>query len=110
MFHRCIFDGNLNAAFDDDVWSGLGDLAEANEDVVLDLSSVDFIDSQGVGAIVSLMKRLSLKGLQLKVQGLHGQPLRLFLDLRLIPVSGVRQTSATTRSAANQPFRGTHPH
>ena len=68
MFHRCVFDGDLDAAFGGDVWSGIDRLAEANEDVVLDLSGVDFIDSQGVGVIVSLIRRLSLKGLQLKVQ------------------------------------------
>ena len=91
MFHRCVSEGDLNAAFAGELWSRVDHLAEANEDVVVDLSGVDFIDSQGVGAIESLIRRLSLKGLQLKVIGLHGQPLRLFLDLHLIPVSGVRR-------------------
>lgn len=91
MLHKCVLDGDLQSAFGGDVWSRIDRLAEANEDVVLDFSGVDFIDSQGVGAIVSLIRRLSLKGLQLKIRGLQGQPLRLFLDLQLIPVSGVRQ-------------------
>jgi anti-anti-sigma factor len=89
MFHRCVLDGDINASFVDDVWSNIDRLSEAEEDVVLDLSCVDFVDSQGVGAVVSLIKRLSFKGLQLKVTGLHGQPLRLFLDLHLVPVFGV---------------------
>jgi anti-anti-sigma factor len=88
MFHRCVLDGDLNARFVHDVWSNIDRLSEAKEDVILDLSRVDFVDSHGVGAVVSLIKRLGSKGLQLKVIGLHGQPLRLFLDLHLVPVSG----------------------
>ena len=105
MIRKCVSGGDLEAAFGGDLWSRIDRLAEANKDVVLDLSGVDFIDSQGVGAVVSLIRRLSQKGLQLKVTGLRGQPLQLFLDLHLIPVSGVQQASATTRSAANQAFR-----
>ena len=89
MFHRCVLDGDLNANFVHDVWSNIDRLSEAKEHVILDLSRVDFVDSHGVGAVVSLIKRLGLKGLQLKVIGLHGQPLRLFLDLHLISISGV---------------------
>ncbi|HWJ19813.1 MAG TPA: STAS domain-containing protein [Geobacterales bacterium] len=88
MFHRCVLDGDLNASLLQDVWSNVEKLSEASEDVILDLSRVNFMDSHGVGAVVALMRRLGLKGLQLKVIGLHGQPLRLFLDLHLVPVSG----------------------
>ena len=88
MFNRCVLDGDLNASFVDDVWSNIERLSEAKEDVILDLSRVDFMDSHSVGAVVALMRRLASKGLQLKVIGLHGQPLRLFLDLHLVPVSG----------------------
>jgi anti-anti-sigma factor len=88
MFHRCVLDGDPNASFLDDVWANVDRLSESKEDVILDLSRVDFMDSHGVGAVVALMRRLSCKGLQLKVIGLHGQPLRLFLDLHLVPVSG----------------------
>jgi len=89
MFHRCVLDGDHNAAFVGDVWSNIDHLSEAKEDVVLDFSGVDFMDSHGVGAVASLTRRLALKGLQLKIVGLHGQPLRLLLDLHLVPVSGV---------------------
>jgi anti-anti-sigma factor len=87
MFHRCVLDGDPNASFLHDVWSNIDRLSESNEDVILDLSRVDFMESHGVGAVVELMRRLGSKGLQLKVIGLHGQPLRLFLDLHLVPVS-----------------------
>ncbi len=93
MFHRCVLDEELNAAFVDDVWANADRLSEAKEDVVLDLSGVDFMDSHGAGAVASLTRRLGLKGLQLKVVGLHGQPLRLLLDLHLVPVSGLASDS-----------------
>ena len=89
MFHRCVPDGDLNASFVRDVWSNVDQLSEAKEDVILDLSRVDFLDSHSAGAVMTLTRRLAFKRLQLKVIGLHGQPLRLFLDLNLIPVSGL---------------------
>ena len=94
MFHRCVLDGDLNAGFADDLWSSIDRLSEADEDVVIDLSGVDFVDSRGIGAVASLIRRLSVKRLQLKVVGLQGQPLRLFLDLHLVPVSGLARPSS----------------
>ena len=88
MFHRCVSDRDPDAAFVGNVWSNIDRLSDANEDVVLDLSLVHFMDSHSAGAVVSLIRRLGLKGLRVKVLGLHGQPLRLFLDLHLVPVSG----------------------
>jgi len=88
MFHRCVPDGDPNASFLHDVWANVDRLSEAKEDVILDLSRVNFMDSHSVGAMLTLIERLGFKGLQLKVIGLHGQPLRLFLDLHLVPVSG----------------------
>lgn len=86
MFHKCALNGD--AAFVGDIWSNVDRLSEAKEDVVLNLSGVEFMDSLGAGAVASLTKRLGFKGLQLKIIGLHGQPLRLLLELHLVPVSG----------------------
>jgi anti-anti-sigma factor len=61
-------------------------LGEAPEDVILDLSGVDFVDSCGIGALVVLHKRLIARGHRLKVSGLRGQPLQLFMNLKLVPV------------------------
>ncbi len=60
-------------------------LAEAHEDVELNLSSVNFVDSDGIGALVTLHQKLLAKGHRLKVVGLRGQPLQCFLSLQLIP-------------------------
>ncbi len=51
--------------------------------VTLDLSALRLIDSSGVGAIVSLYKRLRQDGGTLKLQGLRDQPMAIFKLLRL---------------------------
>ncbi len=53
---------------------------------MLNLSRVSFVDSCGIGALVSLHRKLVAKGHRLKVLGLRGQPLQLFINLQLIPL------------------------
>ena len=50
--------------------------------IVLDLSQVDFIDSSGLGAIVSCLKRLGPRG-SLAVAGATGAVSRLFTLTRM---------------------------
>jgi anti-anti-sigma factor len=78
--------GNLDAEYGGKLRAQIEALADAQEDVELDLSSVCFVDSCGIGAIVSLHRRLLARGRRLKVTGLRGQPLQLFVNLQLIPV------------------------
>lgn len=54
-----------------------------NRRVVCDLRSLETIDSSGVGAIISLFKRLRLKGGDLRIARLRGQPKEIFRLLRL---------------------------
>ena len=58
-------------------------LADCGEDVVIDMSNVEFIDSSGVGAIVFLYKRMLASNRKLKLQKLGGQPHQLLTHLRL---------------------------
>lgn len=51
--------------------------------VAIDMSALSSIDSSGVGAVVSLYKRVIAQGGRLSVQGLSGQPLAIFQLLRL---------------------------
>lgn len=51
--------------------------------VVVDLSGLRLIDSSGVGAIVSLYKRVRTYGGEASVRGLRDQPLAIFRLLRL---------------------------
>lgn len=56
---------------------------ERNARVVLDLGQLTLVDSSGVGAIVSIFKRLRAQGGDLHISGLHGQPQQIFRLLRL---------------------------
>jgi anti-anti-sigma factor len=59
------------------------ELAECETDVCLDLRSVDFIDSSGIGGIVFVFKRLREHSRRIALSNVHGQPLRLLQHLRL---------------------------
>ncbi len=63
-------------------------IAAAPKRVTLDLASLRMIDSSGVGAIVSLYKRLRAAGGELEISGVSGQPLAIFKVLRLDRVFG----------------------
>jgi anti-anti-sigma factor len=57
-------------------------LGELPIEVTLDLSALSSIDSSGVGAIVSLYRRLRERGRGLTICGLAGQPRWLFDSLK----------------------------
>ena len=83
---KCDIDGHFDSGYLDKFREQIDSLAEAPEDVMLDLSRVTFVDSTGIGALVTLHKRLVARGHKLKVSGLRGQPLQLFMNLKLIPL------------------------
>jgi anti-sigma B factor antagonist len=58
-------------------------VTENRAEVTLNLSALRLIDSSGVGAIVSLYKRLRAQGGKVHVRGLKDQPLAIFRLLRL---------------------------
>ncbi len=58
-------------------------VAEKPATVSVDLSDLRLIDSSGVGAIVSLYKRMRAVGSKVEVVGLRDQPLAIFRLLRL---------------------------
>jgi anti-sigma B factor antagonist len=58
-------------------------LARRPDRVEVDLSSLRMIDSSGVGALVSLYKKVRAQGGDMIVTGLRDQPLAIFRLLRL---------------------------
>jgi anti-sigma B factor antagonist len=58
-------------------------VAEKRGAITVDLSELRIIDSSGVGAIVSLYKRMRAVGSKVEVIGLKDQPLAIFRLLRL---------------------------
>ena len=61
----------------------------SQENVTLDLSNVNFMDSSGVGSIVFLYKRLTLKNRTLTLVGLNGQPKKIIDFLRIDKIISV---------------------
>ncbi|HNR89734.1 MAG TPA: STAS domain-containing protein [Spirochaetota bacterium] len=49
----------------------------ANKDVEIDLSKVDYIDSSGVGVLISLLKMQKKKGKALKIEKVSSQVLNV---------------------------------
>ena len=62
-----------------------------HQQLVLDLSRVEFVDSSGLGAIVSCLKRLGPKG-SLAVAGAKGSVQRLFTLTRMDRVFPLHDT------------------
>ena len=73
--------------------------------VDVDVTNLRLIDSSGVGALVSLFKRVRAQGGQVEIRGLRDQPLAIFKLLRLDRVMGgisraAAPTSKTSKSRA----------
>ena len=76
--------GSLNALTAPEIKHEIDALvAEKRLKVAVDLAGLDLIDSSGVGAIVSLFKRLRMIGGDVKIAALRGQPKEIFRILRL---------------------------
>jgi anti-sigma B factor antagonist len=58
-------------------------VTSGKKSVHLDLKALRLIDSSGVGAIVSLYKRMRAQGGEVRITGLKDQPLAIFKLLRL---------------------------
>lgn len=56
---------------------------EQYKKLVLDMSHLHFVDSSGCGAILSCVRRMTAKGGNLKIAGLHQQVRTLFEMIRM---------------------------
>ena len=82
--------GELDSVTAPEVRETFDEIAEAKPSrVVLDLSALRLIDSSGVGAIVSLFKRVKAAGGRFEVVGVTGQPRSIFRVLKLDRVFGL---------------------
>jgi anti-sigma B factor antagonist len=76
--------GSLNAITAPEIKPDIDALVtEKRLKVAVDLAELELIDSSGVGAIVSLFKRLRMIGGDVKIAALRGQPKEIFRILRL---------------------------
>lgn len=76
--------GNLDAVTATDLRPTIDELvASRKTKVIFDLQDLELIDSSGVGAIVSLFKRVRMLGGDVKIARLANQPKEIFRLLRL---------------------------
>lgn len=68
-------------------------LAARKINVVFDLSGLELIDSSGIGAIVSLFKRVRTLQGDVKIAKLSGQPSEIFKLLRLDRIFEIFESS-----------------
>lgn len=81
---RLAIEGELDAVSVSDLRGDLEKLlARQPSRVDIDLSRLRMVDSSGVGALVSLYKRVRAQGGSVVVSGLRDQPLAIFRLLRL---------------------------
>ncbi len=71
-------------------------VAAGNQKVALELSGLEVIDSSGIGAIVSLFKRVRALGGDVKIVGVAGQPREI---LRLLGLERAFDIVATLDEA-----------
>lgn len=69
-------------------------VAAAPTPVVIELSGLKLIDSSGVGAIVSIYKRVRAAGGSVTVRGVRDQPLAIFRLLKLDDILIERHAAA----------------
>jgi anti-sigma B factor antagonist len=81
---RLVIEGELDAVSVAELRGELEKLVKARPPVVdVDLSQLRMVDSSGVGALVSLYKRVRAQGGNVNIKGLRDQPLAIFRLLRL---------------------------
>ena len=77
-------EGELDAVSVSELRPDLEKLVKGRPTVVeVDLSSLRMVDSSGIGALVSLYKRIRAQGGSVVIKGLRDQPLAIFRLLRL---------------------------
>ena len=91
--------GEMDALGCTHIRTELESIANSNNDnnIIINMNRVSFLDSSGVGVIVFLYKRLKTRGRTLEIIDVHGQPQELMELLRIdtvIPVSNAVTTGA----------------
>ncbi|HEY4103638.1 MAG TPA: STAS domain-containing protein [Polyangiaceae bacterium] len=93
--------GELDALSAPDLRPLIDELVDSEQaGISVDLSGLRMIDSSGVGALVSLYKRIRARGGEVQFNGVTAQPLVIFKLLRLDAVFGLSAETPPTETEA----------
>lgn len=76
-------------------------IGQGHTNIVIDLSGVDFVDSSGLGAIVSCLKQMGPQG-NLAISGAAGAVSRLFALTRMDRVFSLHETADQAVDSLNR--------
>ena len=84
---------HLDASITDEFKRDIGPILEESPKVVFDMSQLQFVDSSGLGAILSCLRRLGVSGGELKLSGMS-KPVRAVFEIsrmhRIIDIFATR--------------------
>jgi anti-sigma B factor antagonist len=93
----------LDAANSAELKRDIAPVLEASSRVVIDLGRLRFIDSSGLGALLSCLRSVASKGGELKLCGMSNQVQAAFELVRLHRIFDVHPTAALAVSAFASP-------
>jgi len=94
--------GHLDAGTVGNFKTAVAPVLEKGMNVVFDLRAVDFIDSSGIGAIISCLRKLNTKGGDLKLCGLSKSVRSLFELVRMHRIFDIFETCDEAAVAFDQ--------
>ena len=93
----------LDASSAKDFKAAMAPLLTAGGKVILDLSQLKFVDSSGLGAMLSCLRQINSVGGDLKLSGMN-KPIRALFELvrmhRVFEIFNTREEAAASFSAA----------
>jgi anti-sigma B factor antagonist len=96
---------SLDASNAKEFKQGMSPLLRAQAKVVFDLEQVQFVDSSGLGALLSCLRQLTTAGGELKLCGMSTPVRNLFELVRMDRIFAIFSTQAEAINA----FQGTRP-
>ncbi len=94
---------HLDASVTDQFKRDIGPLIEGHTKVILDISELRFVDSAGIGAILSCLRRLNAKDGDLKLCGLSKSLRASFEIARMHRIIDILETRDEAVAAFEQP-------
>ena len=84
---------DLDASNSNEFKHDIAPVLESGDKVVIDLSSVRFVDSSGLGAMLSCLRQMTAKGGDLKLSGMSKQVRATFELVRMHRIFDIFDTS-----------------